>query len=59
MTNVDIDQDLYEDIKQTVRENKIVYPSIRHFVHKALLDKATETKKEKRLKQIFKKIVRR
>ena len=54
MTNVDIDQDLYEDIKQTVRENKIVYPSIRHFVHSSLLDRINELRKENRLKQIFK-----
>ena len=54
LVNVDIDLDLYRDIKQAVKENKVVYPSIRHFVHSTLLDKIAEIKKEKSLKKIFK-----
>lgn len=47
MVNVDIDKDLYEDIKRLVRENKLNYPSIRHFVHKMLLDRIEDVRKEK------------
>ena len=36
MVNVDIDADLYEDIKSIVKQNRLDYPSIRHFVQKML-----------------------
>ena len=39
MVNVDIDKDLYEDIKGVVRKDKLKFPSIRHFVHEMLLEK--------------------
>ena len=47
MVNVDIDEDLYEDIKQIVRQDKLNFPSIRHFVQKVLLEKVVEKKNGK------------
>ena len=45
MVNVDIDADLYEDIKSIVKQNRLDYPSIRHFVQKMLLEKVVERKR--------------
>jgi len=42
--NVDIDKDLYEDIKSIVRQDRVNFPSIRHFVQKMLLEKVVERK---------------
>lgn len=39
MVNVDIDEDLYEDIKEAVKKDRLNFPSIRHFVHKMLMEK--------------------
>jgi len=39
MVNVDIDKDLYENIRLIVKGNKLSYPSIRHFVHKTLIER--------------------
>ena len=44
MVNVDIDADLYEDIKSIVKQDRLNYPSIRHFVQKMLLEKVVEKK---------------
>ena len=44
LVNVDIDKDLYEDIKEVVKKDKLNFPSIRHFVQKMLFDKVTEVK---------------
>ena len=44
MVNVDIDTDLYEDIKQIVRKDRVNFASIRHFVQKMLLEKVVERK---------------
>ena len=39
MVNVDIDEKLYNEIKEIVEKDRLNYPSIRHFVHKGLLEK--------------------
>lgn len=44
MVNVDVDKDLYNDIREIVKKDKLNFPSIRHFVHKHLLDKIIEIK---------------
>ncbi len=44
MVNVDIDKKVYEDIKEIVNKDRLNFPSIRHFVHKILLDKIKEIK---------------
>ena len=44
LVNVDIDKDLYEDIREVVKKDKLNFPSIRHFVHKMLLDKVMDVK---------------
>ena len=44
MVNVDIDKDLYDDIKEVVKKDRLNFPSIRHFVQKILLDKVIEEK---------------
>ena len=36
MVNVDIEKELYEDIKKIVRQNKYDYASIKFFVQKAI-----------------------
>ena len=36
MVNVDIDRDLYNDIKQSIRKYKYHYPSIKFFVQRAI-----------------------
>ena len=36
MVNVDIEEELYEDIKKTVKQNKYDYASIKFFVQKAI-----------------------
>tara|TARA_Y100000310_G_scaffold330357_1_gene401844 strand:- start:7319 stop:7465 length:147 start_codon:yes stop_codon:yes gene_type:complete len=46
MVNVDIDEKLYDDIKQIVNKDRINFPSIRHYVHKVLLDGMKEESKE-------------
>jgi len=46
LVNVDIDEDLYKDIKEVVKKDKLNFPSIRHFVHKMLIDKIMEKKNE-------------
>ncbi len=48
MVNVDIDKDLYEDIKEVVKKDRLNFPSIRHFVHKMLLDKVIEEKNNRK-----------
>ena len=45
MVNVDIDTDLYEDIKSIVHKDRVNFASIRHFVQKMLLEKVMERKK--------------
>lgn len=56
MVNVDIDIDLYGDIKDIVRKNKLTYPSIKFFVNKVLFDKSLEIKENfKRKKRHTKK----
>lgn len=42
MVNVDIDKSLYENITKIVNENKLDFPSIRHFVNKMLFEKVKE-----------------
>jgi len=44
LVNVDIDEDLYKDIKEVVKKDKLNFPSIRYFVHKMLIDKIMEVK---------------
>lgn len=44
LVNVDIDEDLYQDIKEAVKKDRLNFPSIRHFVHKMLMDKLGEVK---------------
>ena len=51
MVNVDIDKDLYEDIKQVVKKDRLNFPSIRHFVQKMLLDKIIEVKNNSKEKE--------
>ena len=44
MVNVDIEKDLYEDIKKLIKENKYSYPSIKFFVQKAIYNELLNTK---------------
>lgn len=39
MTNVNIDNDLYEQVKRFVENDKIEYPFISNFIEKAIRDK--------------------
>jgi len=39
MVTVDIDNEIYNTIKEIVQENNIEYPSINNFVNKALKEK--------------------
>ena len=41
MVNVDIEEELYEDIKKTVKQNKYDYASIKFFVQKAIYNELT------------------
>jgi len=45
MVTVDIDNKLYEEIKEIVQEDNIEYPSINNFVNKALKEKIKIIKK--------------
>ena len=36
MVNVDIDKELYEEIKQLIKKNKYDYSSVKFFVHKSI-----------------------
>lgn len=38
MVNVDIDKDLYEDVKKIVKENKYDFPSVKFFIQKAVFN---------------------
>lgn len=51
LVNVDIDKDLYEDIKNVVKKDRLNFPSIRHFVQKILLDKVIEVKNNSEKKE--------
>ena len=39
MVNVDIELEIYKDMKQVVKNNKLEYPSVKFFVQKALIEK--------------------
>ena len=45
MVNVDIDRDLYNDIKKFVNKNKYLYPSVKFFVQKAVFNEIQSSKK--------------
>ena len=44
MVNVDIEKELYEDIKRTVQKRKYHYPSIKFFVQKSIYNELLSTK---------------
>ena len=44
MVNVDIDEDLYEDIKALIKKFKYDYPSIKFFVQKAIYNELINSK---------------
>jgi len=44
MVNVDIDETLYADIKEKVKERKFEYPSIKFFVQRAICNELLGTK---------------
>ena len=44
MVNVDIDKDLYEDVKRIVKKNKYDYASLKFFVHKAIYNELLRSK---------------
>jgi predicted methyltransferase len=44
LVNVDIDKDLYEDIKKLIKKNKYNYSSIKFFVQKAIYNELLNNK---------------
>lgn len=44
MVNVDIDKELYEDIKKLVRQRKYDYPSVKFFVQKVVYNEILRSK---------------
>lgn len=52
LVNVDIDKDLYKDIKNIVKKDRLNFPSIRHFVHKMLIDRVIEAKNNNKEKEL-------
>lgn len=46
MVNVDIDGDLYEDIKSLVKQNKYDYPSVKFFVQKVVYNELRNSSEE-------------
>lgn len=44
MVNVDIDKELYEDIKRAVKKNKYDYASVKFFVQKAIYNEILKSK---------------
>jgi hypothetical protein len=43
---IEIDDEIHEKMKKCVEENKFEYPSMRNFVHRAILDKIKQKKGE-------------
>ncbi|MBS3124175.1 hypothetical protein J4437_06110 [Candidatus Woesearchaeota archaeon] len=44
MVNVDIDQELYEDVKKLVKQRKYDYPSVKFFVQKVIHNELLRSK---------------
>ena len=44
MVNVDIDRELYHEIKQIVKKKKYDYASVKFFVHKAIYNELLRSK---------------
>ncbi|MEK6983473.1 MAG: hypothetical protein AABX33_02785 [Nanoarchaeota archaeon] len=44
MVNVDIDKDLYEDVKKAVKKKKYDYASVKFFVQKAIYNELLKSK---------------
>ena len=44
MVNVDIEKELYEDIKKAVQKKKYLYPSIKFFVQKSIYNELLSAK---------------
>ena len=53
MVNVDIEEELYEDIKKTVKQNKYDYASIKFFVQKAIYNELTASKNNSLDNELF------
>lgn len=46
MVSVDIDRELYSDIKKLVKKNKFYYPSVKFFVQKAVFKEIQSDKND-------------
>ena len=44
MVNVDIDKDLYEDVKEVIKKKKYDYASVKFFVQKAIYNEILSSK---------------
>ena len=44
MVNVDIDKDLYEDIKEVIKKKRYDYASVKFFVQKAIYNEILKSK---------------
>lgn len=58
MVNVDIDKELYEEVKQLVEKKKYDYPSVKFFVQKAVYHQMLKSKSsyEENLDEFYSKL---
>ena len=56
MVNVDIDNELYEEIKRAVKNNKYDYASIKFFVQKAIYNELLKSNKNVDADEFYSKV---
>ena len=56
MVNVDIDKDLYEDVKELIKKKKYDYASVKFFVHKAIYNEILRSKENSDSDKFYSKI---
>lgn len=53
MVNVNIDNELYEEIKKLTKKNKYFYPSIKFFIQKAVFNELLKSKNNNHNSDVF------